>query len=538
MASCFLAAPVFAKDYKSGELISTSRFGFGAFEARLYAATGPGVISTFFLWKPGSELPSIPWEEIDFELGIRSNHLQTQIMTPGDEPPLYRMEHVTKLDLTDPPWNDYHIYRMEWTPDYIAFFIDGVEVRRETDTDEYAALFNTNSGGDTPDDERMELRLGVWPGAPNIAEWSGDFDGSSVPTALFVDYVTIWDYTPNASTPFSTVLLHDDFDSPPAQRWYGANWTFEFSASDYIPQNIGAKFGTLVVALTDEAGQGILPDPPDAPPTDDNLHIEAEDFEGYHDTTPGNSGSAQCSSTDVDAELTLDSMGGRCNIGWTTAGEWLDYSVEIEAEGTYDVVLRLASQSTRGQLHLEVDGVDVSGPVTGPGEGWQTFSDYVVYGVPLSAGIHQFRLGFDVGEINVNYFELAPSSSPQCDPMDCDDGDPCTTDTCEASGCIHRPNGSCSQDGPCSGLCTGAIPFTSGNFYSGELGSSSRCYETTAALNGGHCGNLASSRSFTVNGVRMPGGVNFPSPLPEKRNGGYCFQVGQGDYPWAFFVTW
>ncbi|MGC4069082.1 MAG: family 16 glycosylhydrolase [Polyangiaceae bacterium] len=241
LASWLFATTLPAKEYKSGELISTNRFGFGAFEARLQAAAGPGVISTFFLWKPGSELPSVPWEEIDFELGIRSSDLQTQIMTPGDIPPLYRMEHVTKLDLAERPWNDFHTYRMEWTPSYIAFFIDGVEVRRETDAEEYATLFNTNGNGDTPDSERMELRMGVWPGAPNISAWSGDFDGSSVPTALFVDYVTVWDYSPSASLPFSTVLMHDDFDNPPTQRWYTANWTFEFSASDYVPQNVALE---------------------------------------------------------------------------------------------------------------------------------------------------------------------------------------------------------------------------------------------------------------------------------------------------------
>ncbi|MGC4069081.1 MAG: carbohydrate-binding protein [Polyangiaceae bacterium] len=299
-----------------------------------------------------------------------------------------------------------------------------------------------------------------------------------------------------------------------------------------------SKRGSLIVALTDEADQGILPDPPGTPPTDDRFIVEAEDFDAYSDTTPGNSGNAQCSSTDVDAELTLDPAGGRCNVGWTTAGEWLDYSIEIPVEGTYDVVLRLASQSSHGRLHLEVDGADVSGPISGPGEGWQSFSDHAVGGIPLSPGLHWFRLFFDIGEVNVNFFEIKASNGPLCEPRDCDDDDPCTSDTCSDGTCTHRPNGTCPEDGPCSGLCTNAISFTSSSYYSGELGTGARCYQTTETLNGGHCGNLAEGRSFSLNSVVMPSGTNFPTPLPQKRNGGYCFQISQGDYPWAFFVTW
>src|SRR5689334_20017295 len=185
-----------AKDYKSAEYITQRRFGFGAYEARIRAAQGPGVITTFFLWRPGSERPEVPWEEIDFELGIKANDYQTQVMTPGPSGPLYRKEHAVSHRLPTWAWERYYTYRIEWTPDYIAFYVDGQEVRRVTDKVEFAALFNTDANGDTPENERMEVRLGAWPGLSNIWGWSGKFDGRSVPTAVYVDYLKVWDYTP------------------------------------------------------------------------------------------------------------------------------------------------------------------------------------------------------------------------------------------------------------------------------------------------------------------------------------------------------
>lgn len=203
-----------AKGYKSGEFETKTRYGFGAFEARIRAAQGPGAISTFFLWRPDSDkAPAVPWHEIDFELGIASGDYQTQIMTPGSSPPLYRTDHAIAQMLSARPYQGYFTYRIEWTPDYIAFFVDGKEVRRETDKNEFGALFSQNASGDTPANERMELRTGVWPGAPNISSWSGVFDGSSVPTGHFVDYLKIWDYTPNQANQFATVLLDEQFNS-------------------------------------------------------------------------------------------------------------------------------------------------------------------------------------------------------------------------------------------------------------------------------------------------------------------------------------
>jgi Carbohydrate binding module (family 6) len=95
--------------------------------------------------------------------------------------------------------------------------------------------------------------------------------------------------------------------------------------------------------------------------------LEAEDYKvggegvGYHDATPGNSG-GQFRSDDVDIEVTTDAGGGY-NVGWSDPGEWLAFDVEIAQAGAYDLTARMAFGAAGTKtLHVEVDGVDVSGP--------------------------------------------------------------------------------------------------------------------------------------------------------------------------------
>src|SRR6476660_3500288 len=80
--------------------------------------------------------------------------------------------------------------------------------------------------------------------------------------------------------------------------------------------------------------------------------IEAENFDdggpsvAYYDTTAGNRGGAY-RQTDVDIEATSDAGGGY-DIGWTKAGEWLQYTTSVSASGTYSLELRVASPSSGG----------------------------------------------------------------------------------------------------------------------------------------------------------------------------------------------
>jgi hypothetical protein len=128
--------------------------------------------------------------------------------------------------------------------------------------------------------------------------------------------------------------------------------------------------------------------------------LQAEHFDtsgrnlAYSDTTSGNYGGS-FRATDVDIQSTSDSGGGY-NIGWIKPTEWLSYSVEIAETRSYAVSARVASNGSGGTFHIEVDGVNVTGPMTIPNTGGhQRWTTITKSGVSLSAGSREVRIVFD-----------------------------------------------------------------------------------------------------------------------------------------------
>jgi hypothetical protein len=138
--------------------------------------------------------------------------------------------------------------------------------------------------------------------------------------------------------------------------------------------------------------------------------LEAEKPARFSDTTPGNQGSAACGTSDVDAQATTD-VGGGCNVGWTVAGEWLEWDVSVAAAGQFDLVARLASSTTGKTVHLELDGARVGGALTAPSAGFQSFGDVTAPGVSIGAGQHKLRLVMDTGSTNVNYIDVRAATT-------------------------------------------------------------------------------------------------------------------------------
>jgi endo-1,3-1,4-beta-glycanase ExoK len=414
----FWAESAEAKPWKGAELITHQTFKYGAFEARVRAARGGGVITPFFLWKDGSERPGALWQEQDFEIFGRDGTYQTQCMTPGTNG-TNRTEHVINHTLPIPAYDHYYTLRMEWTPEALSFYVDGQLVRSETDQQEYAKLL------DPAQAEAAQLRIGIWAGD---IPWSGSFDATAMPAAAYVNWIATYAYTKGAGPSGSdfTPLWRDDFDADSGRFWR-ANWTFEYAVNDYVPQNAAFRNGYLVLVLTDEASTGQFP----VPPVDDGSiatnplpevvpvpgRVEAEEYVDYFDTTPGNSGDAACSSTAVDAQWTGD--GTSCNVGWTAPGEWLEYEVATDTTGVFDVNLRVAALDPGKHFHIEVADLFVSEPLDVPALGWQSYSDVTLAGVPLEAGTHVVRVVFDSGDTNLDYLDFVDdgtSELPTCTP--------------------------------------------------------------------------------------------------------------------------
>lgn len=300
-----LAAPAQAKPWKGAELITHQTFLYGAFEARIRAAQGSGLITPFFLWKHDSEVPGELWQEQDFEIFGSDGRYQTQLMTPG-EGGAQRTEHNDYHELPVAAWERYFTYRMEWTPDYLAFYVDGELVRVETDPREYAKLLDPEQA------EPAQLRVSLW--AADSA-WSGAFDEGAVPAATFVSFVQTYAYTPGAGPgggDFSP-LWRDEFEAPgtarpDGSRWWAANWTFSYAVNDYVEANARVKDGALVLVLTDEANVGTFPDVPADAPSSGEAPASGQ---GPLPVTSCEAGAAV-----LEAEAMRPSAGGRTSDGW------------------------------------------------------------------------------------------------------------------------------------------------------------------------------------------------------------------------------
>jgi hypothetical protein len=125
----------------------------------------------------------------------------------------------------------------------------------------------------------------------------------------------------------------------------------------------------------------------------------------YHDTSAGNSG-GQYRNTDVDLEASSE---GGFDVGWTSAGEWLNYTVNVASAGNYTVQLRVASPGG-ASMHLGFNTASnvwktVSIPATGGWQNWQTVS----VPVTLGAGSQQMTVLFDNGGINLQYANVTSS---------------------------------------------------------------------------------------------------------------------------------
>ncbi|MGH9942885.1 MAG: carbohydrate-binding protein, partial [Pyrinomonadaceae bacterium] len=106
----------------------------------------------------------------------------------------------------------------------------------------------------------------------------------------------------------------------------------------------------------------------------------------------------------------------------TAGGQWMNYTVNIAATGSYTFAARVASPHSGNTFHVEVDGVDRTGPIyipnTGSGDAYQSAT---VEDIWLDAGRHVVRIVIDgagQGKGNFDYFTLNPYTPPQeeCSP--------------------------------------------------------------------------------------------------------------------------
>jgi beta-glucosidase len=112
----------------------------------------------------------------------------------------------------------------------------------------------------------------------------------------------------------------------------------------------------------------------------------------------------------VDLEATADTQdtsaaGGAYDLGWTNAGQWFNYTIDVATAGTYTVAFRVASPyGITDALHIaNAAGTNLTGavavPNTGSYETWAT----VTATVTLPAGQQTLTIDQDSNGWNLHY---------------------------------------------------------------------------------------------------------------------------------------
>jgi hypothetical protein len=157
-------------------------------------------------------------------------------------------------------------------------------------------------------------------------------------------------------------------------------------------------------------GQYAYPDPDMPHPIPGVINATDYDFGGegvaYHDAESANQGSGPREEEGVDTEYNDN---GTANVGWISSGEWLEYTIHVSKDESFDAAFRIASNNaTRGPLRMLINGeeriADFELPSTGS---WSVFTKVVIQDIPFYATDTLMRIeagtgGFNLGNITID----------------------------------------------------------------------------------------------------------------------------------------
>ena len=134
------------------------------------------------------------------------------------------------------PKDEWHIYEMAWTPDFIAWSVDNKEVRRIEDNE--AALQFMKKG--------QSVMMNFW--TPTFESWANGFDEKDMPWYTQYDFVET--YTWNSKTNSFEFHWRDDFETFDTNRWHKSdNTTFDANSTTFRGSQAYVKDGNLVLKM-------------------------------------------------------------------------------------------------------------------------------------------------------------------------------------------------------------------------------------------------------------------------------------------------
>jgi hypothetical protein len=221
------------KPYRGAEYRTIGTQTYGRFETRMKTANVSGTLGTFFTYYD----PASPWNEIDIEtMGRYTNEIQFNTIVPT-----VNDNHVQRQIVPFNPHGGFHIVGFEWTPDYVAWLVDGEEVYRQTGT--HIAQIT----------QPMKVMMNIW--QPTYVDWAGTFNAASLPVYAYYDWVKYYAYTPGTGDNF-TLQWTDDFSTFDANRWQKATHTWDGNNAQFVTENAVLQDGYLILCLTSNATSG------------------------------------------------------------------------------------------------------------------------------------------------------------------------------------------------------------------------------------------------------------------------------------------
>jgi hypothetical protein len=264
------------KDYAAGEIQSKeSIYHYGRYEMMMYSSDVSGTTSTFFLWKDYGYEPNVYWNELDIE-------------TFGKSPNEWQSNPIWEYDNNDAAtkrWEEYHDaipiantwvkFALEWTPDYIAWFNNDIEVRRIVLGENVPAGHHRYNSGDSRDPvqyirDPMRICFNHWATYPG--EWLGPWNDADLPSYQFVDWFTYQEWNGSG---FNPVSIRQDFNSyNELTDFYNiSTHTFAENQCDFSTNAVGVVNGYMWLGIFNR-GQESAPTGNQIPPPPSDVNTQ------------------------------------------------------------------------------------------------------------------------------------------------------------------------------------------------------------------------------------------------------------------------
>jgi len=209
--------------------------------------------------------------------------------------------------------------------------------------------------------------------------------------------------------------LGEDVSAP-----YSYNWTNiiagSYSITAIATDNSGNKTTSTAVSIKVnpvQAAYGGTPSPIPGTIQFENYDIGGNGF-AYLDNATGNTGGATFrTDEDVDIENCTD-VGAGYSIGFSTKGEWMEYTVNVAKAGKYNITLRVACNGDGRKIVLKAKDIALADSIVIPNTaGWQTWTDVKVNNVNFDAGIQVIRVIIGATDyVNLNYMTYSTVVTP------------------------------------------------------------------------------------------------------------------------------